>query len=93
VRDGIEFEPHGRRGVGRAWREPAEAVAHVVRHAVSIDLAEPDEHVAVRIVRSVLEFDDRCAQYVEILGQRLTGEVRDVAAQRQAAVVPVSTLR
>src|SRR5579875_1806004 len=62
VRDGVEFQPHA---VGRLGQPPV-AVADIARAPPRVDLADPDEHVDVRIVRGVCQLDGRGAVDAEI---------------------------
>ncbi len=66
-----------------------ERVGYVARAALGVHLADPDEHVVVRVVAAVLQFGHRGADHVQIGGQRVTGVGQHIGAPGQPRVVAI----
>jgi hypothetical protein len=55
-----------------------------------VDLADPDEEVVVGVVARMCQLHDGAADQMKVGGQRVAGEVEDVAAQGEPGVVAVA---
>jgi hypothetical protein len=74
-----------RRSIGR--RAPDDLVGEVAGPAAGVHVAQPDEHIAVRVVRAQVQLDNRRTGHLHLLRELAGAEGQHVGARLDRRVI------